>query len=111
MINSNDPLRKPEAAPPAARELFNQFSALSNGFSSADVSAAAVSVLLNCIRQQHATRHGAEQAMDALFGTAKFILMDQHYDHMGRRRNVFPFHQAIDVSHFDARKWKNGHGS
>ncbi len=31
------------------------------------------------------------------------ITIEYRYDAAGNRRNIFPFHQVIDMAHFDAR--------
>lgn len=108
-INRNDPLHKPTTAPLPARELFDRFSAVANGFGTSDVATAAVNLLVNVIRQQHASRSAAEKSFDEMLGRAKNVLLEQHYDLTGKRRNVFPFHQIVEMQHFDARKKTNSH--
>lgn len=103
-VNPKDPLHKAAAAPDAARELFGAFSKVAHGFARADAITAAVNVLVNAIRQDHPTRLGAERAFDELFGRTKNILLEQHYDMVGKRRNIFPFHQTMNIPYFDARK-------
>ena len=95
--NSSDPLRNPSLAPDAARELFQRLSQVANGFGREDVTAAAANLLVNAVRQSCASRRQAEVVFDDLFGRAKALLLDQHYDGAGKRRSVFPFDQAIHV--------------
>jgi hypothetical protein len=45
----------------------------------------------------------AEARFDEISGRTKQLLLD-HYDGAGNRRSVFPFHQVIEVPHFDGRK-------
>jgi hypothetical protein len=61
---------------------------------------AAVNLLVNAIRQNVETRSGAERVFDELFGRAKNILLEQHYDPVtGKRRNIFPFTQHVHAAH------------
>jgi hypothetical protein len=61
-------------------------------------------MLVNAIRQSQPTRQGAADTLDQLVSRVKLLLLDQHYDAMGKRRNVFPFHQVIEVPRIDMRK-------
>lgn len=90
--NPNDPLAK--ASPDNARELFSQFSRLANGASASDVMDAAYNLIINALRQEHATRSAAESAYDEKAARIKGVLMD-HYDAGGRRRGIFPYTQHI----------------
>jgi hypothetical protein len=99
MTNPNDPLTKPTAAPDAARELFQNLSKVCSGFTAEQVIVAAINLLINAIRQNKATRDGAAQAFDEVSAHAKQMLLDQHYDLTGKRRNIFPFHQTIEIPH------------
>lgn len=100
-MNPNDPL--PKFGPPGQRELFEQFTKLSNGFSTEDVIGAAANLIVNAIRQSQATRQKAEASYDELFGQMKSMLVS-HYDSLGRKRGLFPYNQVIEVPHFDMRK-------
>lgn len=104
-INHHDPL--PKHGPSAQRELFDRFSRAADGFSAQDTVGAAVNILLNALRQVHPTRVAAELAFDDMFGRSKALLVD-HYDSLGRKRGLFPYHQTIEVEHFDARRSANG---
>jgi hypothetical protein len=91
--NPRDPLR--QSGPEAEQELFRRMTTAADGFPLETVMAAAMNVLINVIRQQQAGRAGAERAFDEAAGRAKTVLLDHHYDGLGRRRNVFPFTQTI----------------
>lgn len=59
---------------------------------------AAINLMVNAIREGVADRKDAEERIDELFGKAKTLLLDQHYDPVtGKRRNVFPFTQTMEV--------------
>jgi hypothetical protein len=103
-VNPKDPLHQPTAGPDAARELFSAFSKVAHGFSRADAIMAAANILLNAIRQENPTRIGAERAFDELLGRSKNVLLEHHYDLTGKRRNIFPFHQTMNIPHLDLRK-------
>jgi hypothetical protein len=105
---SLDPLRNPKdpfhtSGPEKEKELFTRFSQLSEGFPVETVVRAAMNVVLNAIRQAHAKRSGAETSFDELIARSKSVLLDQHYDNAGNRRNVFPFDQKIEISLFSNR--------
>lgn len=99
-----DPLQNKELVPDRARELFNDFvKTASRGYSNEDVAGAAINLLINAIRQEQASRSGAEQNFNERFGRAKEMLL-AHYDSVtGRRRSVFPFHQKIEMPIIDFR--------
>ena len=95
LANPKDPLRG--VGPQAGRELFEAMSRLASGHAQQDVIDAATSMLINLIRQKHASRSLAEAEFDELLGRSKSLLM-QHYDGMtGRRRPTFAFPQFINV--------------
>lgn len=96
--NPKDPLR--QATPDAAMELFRLFARQANGFPRDTVVDAAVNIMLNALRQEHATRASAEKAFDELFGRSKQVLVD-HYDVLGRKRGIFPYDQVISVPQLD----------
>jgi hypothetical protein len=100
--NPKDPLHK--SGPEAERELFRALSVACNGFPNEAVVGAAANMLVNAIRQSQPTRQGAADTLDQLVSRVKLLLLDQHYDAMGKRRNVFPFHQVIEVPRIDMRK-------
>jgi hypothetical protein len=102
MDNPKDPLRK--AATANEQELFREVGRTLNAAPAEMVSGIAVNLLVNVLRQQHASKHAAERAFDEVTAKAKSLLLDQHYDLTGRRRNVFPFHQVVQMPRFDARK-------
>lgn len=50
-----------------------------------------MNLLVNAIVQNVSSRKQAEAALDELFGTAKTIVLDQHYDPVtGKRRSIVP---------------------
>jgi len=102
-INPKDPLSKEDIAPSNGRELFTQLSQVAHGFSAADVQSAAVNLLVNVVRQNHDTRYAAERAFDEIVGGAKNLLLEKHYDMVGKRRNIFPFDQVIVPMRVEAR--------
>lgn len=101
--NPNDPLRK--SGPDQQRELFTAFCKVAHGFSTEDAIGAAMNVLVNALRQAHGTQAAALARLDELVSGSKGLLA-QHYDALGRRRNVFPFHQTIELPHFTDRDFK-----
>jgi hypothetical protein len=104
--NPADPLHKTDVAAPNAQELFGRLGEVCRGFPHEAVLAAAVNVIVNCVRQKHAKRSGAEKEFDELTGKAKNILLERHYDLAGNRRNIFPFDQIIEMPyHKEPNKW------
>ncbi len=95
-LNTNDPLKKPYAAPDGGRELFSRLSRTCGGFSHDDVVVAAANLLINALRQRCGSRQKAEVEFNELFGRTKAALL-QHYDGAGNRRSVFPFDQTLAV--------------
>lgn len=92
--NAKDPLKK---SIPATQELFKQMGALSSGFPVDAVIEASANLLINCIRQTYAQGPMAQQRMDELTTRMRGILND-HYDPVtGKRRNIFPYTQVINV--------------
>ncbi len=78
--------------------LFKQVAALLNGVSTETACVLAVNLLVNAIRQSVPYRKDAEAVIDELFGRAKTVLLDKHYDSVtGQRRSVFPFTQVIEA--------------
>lgn len=98
--NPLDPLRK--SGPDQQRELFAAFCKVAHGFSTEDAIGAAMNVLVNALRQAHGTQAAALARLDELAAGSKGLLAS-HYDALGRRRNVFPFHQTIELPHFTDR--------
>ena len=98
-INGHDPLTQ---TADAAREAFTRMSAAANGFTAEDVAGAAANMLVNAIRQAHPLRREAIAALDEISARTKELLA-QHYDVTGKRRNVFPFHQVVEMPYLDAR--------
>lgn len=97
--NPKDPLHK--TGPEAEKILFKDMVETANGFPLETVAGSAVNVLINAIRQMCSTQTEAETKFDEMFLKAKTVLLDNHYDNLGNRRNVFPFHQVIEVPHID----------
>lgn len=102
-MNPKDPMLK--AGPDQQRELFTQFAQLASGFSTEDVIGSAMNLLVNAIRQSQPKQKGALDRLDQL-NTKTRELLAAHYDVIGNRRNVFPFHQVIQMGHFDSRATK-----
>jgi hypothetical protein len=100
--NPKDPLRN--TGPRSQESLFRSMSALGAGFDSEQVVGAAMNVVLNALRQKHATSKAAEREFDELIARSKGVLLDQHYDGLGKRRNVFPFAQVIEMPLINLRK-------
>jgi acyl carrier protein phosphodiesterase len=92
--NTKDPLRK--SGPEAEQELFRALGRACNDFPRDVVLGAAMNLIVNAIRQEHAGRNAACNAFDEVMARTKAVLLDKHYDEMGKRRNVFPFHQVIE---------------
>lgn len=80
--------------PDNARELFNQFSQISHGFSTLDVVNAALNVLVNAIRQAEPTRQGAERVWDECVARSKGVLLDG-YNSAGRKKGIYPYTQTL----------------
>jgi hypothetical protein len=103
----DDPLRNPKdpihkSGPEAEKELFRRMSKVADGFSREAAISAAFNLAMGAIRQGNSTWWSAESAYDETVGRAKQVLRN-HYDQNGKRRNIFPFHQHIEMPHFDAR--------
>lgn len=92
--NPKDPLH--QTGPEAEKELFKRYAQLSDGFPNEAVLGAALNIIINGVRQGHSSWMGAERQFDEIFGRTKTILRD-HYDANGKRRNLFPFDQVIQV--------------
>lgn len=105
--NKNDPLHG--SAPDRQLELFKAFSQLAHGYSIEDILGAALNVHINAIRQSCPLRKQALEAIDRWAENGKRLL-DHHYTpgDNGKRRNLFPFTQTIEVPHFDLRNKKVG---
>lgn len=101
----SDPLHK---APLSERELFERMAKTCNGFSHEQVMGAAVNIVINALRQGNQSQKAALAALDEITAKARSSLAS-HYDSMGKRRNVFPFHQTIEMPMFDARPNGKGH--
>lgn len=100
-----DPLRNPKdplnrSGPEAEKTLFKEMVSVANGYPLDVVSGAAINILVNAVRQMNSTQKEALVSFDELVSKAKTLLLDQHYDNLGNRKNIFPFHQTIEVPHF-----------
>lgn len=100
LVNPKDPLHQ---NPDAEKALFDALAKVCNGFASEQVVGAALNLVVNAIRQANATDKGALNAADAAHAAIRRILV-AHYDNVGKRRNIFPFHQKVEVPFFDFRK-------
>lgn len=87
-----DPLHETQS-----RTLFKKLSEAANGFNQDQVVEAAVNLLVNAVRQNRARRADAERLYDEVVAKGKYVLLEQHYDTMGKRRPIFPFHQVIEA--------------
>jgi hypothetical protein len=93
----NDPLI---GLPEQERALFDAFRQAAAGKNVDAVIGASLNMLINVIRQMEPTRKEAEARFDMLFGRAKTLLIDKHYDSVtGKRRTVFPFTQVVSMPH------------
>jgi len=110
----NDPLRNPsdplhKANNEAGVELFRKLAEVCDEAPTDVVIIGAINLLLNAIRGAHSSRTSAERAFDEYAAKAKAVLLDQHYDQLGRRRNVFPHDQVIEVPHVRfEQSWPKG---
>lgn len=93
--NPNDPLLK--TGPAEQEALFRAFKSSADGHSVEAAIGAACNVLVNALRQAYAKREDAARRFDEIMARTKAVLVEQHYDAMGRKRGVFPFHQKIDL--------------
>lgn len=98
--NPRDPLHD---APEAARELLRRFGQMADGFPAAQAVYAAANLIINALRQSHASRDAAERAWDEIMGRAKARLMGC-YDGAGRKKGVYPYDQHLVVPHLDFRR-------
>lgn len=98
-MNPKDPLNQ---AHNAERQLFDAFAKTANGFQREQVVGAAINLVVNALRQTHSTQRKALDDFDMLTARVRALLAE-HYDVLGRRRNIFPFHQTIEMPMFDAR--------
>lgn len=97
--NGHDPLRNPadplhKSGPESGKELFRRFSQAANGFPTEAAVNASINILINSIRQGTSDWKSAERAFDEYFGRSKQLLKD-HYDSLGRKKGIFPFHQVL----------------
>ena len=95
--NPQDPMLK--SGPEAERKLFEALARCATTFQLPRkiVAGAAANVIVGAIRQEISTRKEAEEYFDEVFGRTKALLL-QHYDSVtGKRRNVFPFTQTVEV--------------
>jgi hypothetical protein len=97
--NPRDPIKQ-KGAPDSGQELFALMARACNGHGSDAVESAATNLLINALRQRHATSGDAEDAFDRIVANAKAALLGQHYrpGRFGRRINgVFAFRQEVVV--------------
>lgn len=89
--------------PEQEKALFNAFKQAAAGKNVDAVIGAAINILVNVLRQMEPTRKEAEARFDMLFGRAKTLLLDRHYDSVtGKRKTIFPFTQVIKMPLHDA---------
>lgn len=99
-----DPL---QIGPDRTRELFTRLSKECQDYPRDAVVGAVANLLLNALRQGHARRDKAAAAFDELVARWKAVLME-HYNGIGERRNIFPFHQTLEMPHLVARRERDG---
>lgn len=80
------------------QELFDQVSKVCSGFSADTVAMVGLNLLVNAVRQNRAWRSDAKALYDEFVDKGRHVLLQQHYDGTGRRRNIFPFHQVIEAT-------------
>ncbi len=88
-----DPLKM---GPEAGLEVYKRYQRASIGFPYDLVTNAAANIILNVLRQSHKKKSKADDALRQLLERMRGVL-DDHYDHAGNRRSIFPFNQNIDV--------------
>jgi hypothetical protein len=99
-IHPKDPLA---STPDTAIELMKKMGQAAHGFSAQDVVNAATNIVINAMRQSHATRRDAERAWDETMARGKGQLMDC-YDSSGRKKGIYPYHQTIVMPFLDLKK-------
>jgi hypothetical protein len=99
-LAATDPLKGKAA--PRAEELFAAFSRVAHGAPNDIILQAAFNLIINAIRQKNPRRQGALNEFGNITAKIKDVIAN-HYSVSGRRLNVFPHHQTIEVPHFDAR--------
>lgn len=109
-MNPSDPLSKPRNGA-GAQALFENLSKVAIGFTTGDVAVAGMNLLVNSIRQSYSSRDQASEAFDMFATKAKEVLLAEHYDLMGRRRNIFPFNQIISPEFVKFESKINGNGT
>lgn len=102
--NPKDPMNK--VLDDRARALFREFGKLCNGAPNDVILMAAFNVILSAVRQKHPRRQGALNDFDQMMIKFRTLLADKHYSVSGKRLNIFPFTQNIEVSHFNAKDVK-----
>lgn len=96
MNDNNDPLVKALAGAPDARELFASLAKHCEGMPINQVYTIAINLMVNAIRMTTPYRKDAEHVIDDLFGRAKKLLLELHYDSVsGKRRTTFPYTQMV----------------
>lgn len=93
----------------AARELLGRFGKAAHDFSYGAIVAAALNLLVNGLRQAHDRRDAALARYDQLAAEGRAKLADS-FDAAGRRRNVFPYDQRVEVPAGLVENLLNGKG-
>lgn len=99
--NVKDPLHK--MGPEVEKELLRNLGQVASGFPKDVVVNAAMWLVINTLRQDAATWQRAEVLWNEYFGRHKENLRN-HYDANGKRRNVFPFTQNVDMPLFQNKQ-------
>ena len=94
-----------KAASPGSRALFAVLSAHCDGHTIEDIISASGNLMINALRQAHASRADAEARWDEISANMKKLLW-QHYDSFGRLKGIYPYTQHIEMPLFDARPRK-----
>lgn len=86
----------------AEQAFYEQVTQLVQGKPQQLVWSVGINLIVNSIRQCTAERRTAEAIFDELFGRAKSVLLDAHYDPVtGKRRTVFPYTQVLQPPKHD----------
>jgi hypothetical protein len=95
-------MRDPLDSTGTDRELFETVMRMMVGKPQQMVWQVSMNLLVNSIRQSVAKRADAEAIFNELFGRAKTVLLDQHYDPVtGHRRGVIPHTQVVQMPFHD----------
>ena len=95
--NAQDPLN---SRTEQHRELYRQLCSVASGFPMDHVVDGAFNLLVNGLRQTYGQRGQAEVRVNEICGQMKEVLLS-HYDSVtGKRRQIFPHDQRVEVPTF-----------